>query len=326
MKIGFNMPQLTEFTTRRTIHEFAVRADELGYDSLYVQDHYLYPEAPLQSHPMQVAAFGPEPVRQWQQQYQHVYSPLESLAYVAAITKHVRVGASVMVIPYHRPAMLAKRVATIDVLSQGRFDLGLGLGWAREEFAHMDSPYDEKGPRGTDFIRALRAAWMGNPTEYNGPYFNFPRGRTSPKPVQRDRDGNPAVPILGAFMSDAGLRRTAELCDVWHPAGHPIDRAVTRWQEVNRIAKDEFGRAPLAISYRVFAAPALPGIENIAGQLMQPNWVGTPDDMLPRLKECKEAGFDEVVIDTSFFNEMTGEDDWLAQPDFFEPLLKEAHR
>ena len=325
MKIGFNMPQLTDFADRRAVHEFAVRADELGYDSLWVQDHFLYPEQPVQSHPIDQFIHGPQPIRQWPQAYESLLAPLESLAYVAGITRRIRLGTSVLVFGYHRPATLAKQVATIDLLSEGRFDLGLGIGWSREEYAHQDTPFERLGARCDDFIRAMRAAWQANPTGYDGEFYSIPHGSYSPKPVQRDEHGNPAVPILGGFLSEPGLRRTAELCDAWHPAGHTVEMAVSRLQQINRMAKERFRRGPLKLVHRVFAAPALPGIKKIGEQVMQPNWVGTPDDMLPHLKECKDAGIDEVVIDTSFFGEMGGPDDWVAQPDFFKPLLDEAH-
>ena len=263
---------------------------------------------------------------QWPEAYESLLAPLESLAYVAGITQHIRVGTSVLVFGYHRPVALAKQIATIDLLSGGRFDLGIGLGWSREEYAQMETPFEKLGARCSDFIRALRAAWKTNPTQHDGPFYTIPRGSTSPKPTQRDTHGNPAVPILGGFLSDAGLSRVAELCDAWHPAGHTVELAITRMQQINQMAKEEFGRGPLQLVHRVFAAPALPSVEKIGDQLMQPNWIGTPDEMLPQLKECKEAGIDEVVIDTSFFQEMTSEDDWIAQPDFFKPLLDEAHR
>ena len=128
MKIGFNMPQLTAFASRRAVHEFAVRADQLGYDSLWAQDHLLYPKHPTQSHPIHQVVLGPDKLVPWPEAYESLLAPLESLAYVAGITRHIRVGTSVLVFGYHRPVALAKQIATIDLLSDGRFDLGIGLG------------------------------------------------------------------------------------------------------------------------------------------------------------------------------------------------------
>lgn len=324
MKVGFNMPQLTNYSTHKAVREFALQCDKLGYDSLWVQDHFLYPTNPNQSHPVHQFALGPDKVVQWPQAYEDMLDPLDALAYVAGITKNVRLGTSILVFGYHKPVVLAKRVATIDVLSDGRFDLGLGLGWATEEFEHAGTPFEKRGARGTDFIRALRAAWKENPTEYKGDYYNFPHGSTSPKPVQRDEKGNPAVPILGAFLNDAGFDRVAELCDAWHPAGHPPELAAMRMAQINELAEKKYKRGPLKCVQRVFSAPLLPGIKEIGDQLMQPNWMGTVDDMMPQLKACKEAGFDEIVIDCSFMPELTHEDHWIAQPEFFKPLLEEA--
>ncbi|MDA0338420.1 MAG: TIGR03619 family F420-dependent LLM class oxidoreductase [Proteobacteria bacterium] len=324
MKIGFNMPQLTSHASQKAVHEFAITADNMRYDSLWVQDHFLYPENPNQSHPVHQFTFGPDPVRQWPEGYESVLAPLEALAYVAGATKNIRLGTSILVFGYHRPVTLAKQVATIDKLSCGRFDLGLGLGWATEEFAHMDTPFEKRGARCTDFIRAMRAAWQDNPTGYEGPYYNFPKGSTSPKPNQKDWNGNPGVPITGAFLNDAGFDRVAELCDSWHPAGHPPELAMMRLAQINQIAAEKYGREPMKCKLRVFAAPLLPGIKEIGPQLMQPNWSGTIDDMMPHLKAAKDAGCEEVVLDCSFMPEITSEDHWLSQPEFFRPLLEEA--
>ena len=324
MKVGFNMPQLTPYSSQNAVREFAIRCDKLGYDSLWVQDHFLYPENPNQSHPVHQFALGPDKIVQWPDAYEDMLAPLEALAYVAGCTENVRLGTSILVFGYHRPVTLAKQVATIDQLSGGRFDLGLGLGWSTEEFAHMDTPFEKRGARCTDFLRALRAAWQDNPTEYEGPYYNIPKGSTSPKPVQKDWNGNPGVPITGAFLADAGFDRVAELCDSWHPAGHPPDLAMMRLAQINQIAADKYGRAPMKCKLRVFAAPQLPGIPEIGDQLMQPSWSGTADDMMPHLKAVKEAGCEEVVIDCSFMAEMRSEEDWISQPDFFLPLLEEA--
>lgn len=324
MKVGFNMPQLTQFASQKAVHEFAVIADKMGYDSLWVQDHFLYPDNPVQSHPVHQFRHGKDKIVQWPDAYASMLAPLEALAYVAGITKNIRLGTSILVFGYHRPVTLAKQVATIDMLSGGRFDLGLGLGWATEEFAHMDTPFGKRGERCSDFIRALRAAWADNPTEYKGPYYNFPKGQTTPKPVQKDWNGNPGVPILGAFLNDQGFDRVAELCDKWHPAGHPPELAAMRLGQINKIAKEKYGREPMKCVMRVFAAPKLPGIKEIGEQLMAPNWIGTADDMMPHLKAAKAAGMDEIVIDCSFFHEMKSDEDWISQPEFFRPLLEEA--
>ena len=126
MKVGFNMPQLTKFASQKAVYEFATIADKMGYDSLWVQDHFLYPEDPIQSHPVHTRS-NPGEVVQWPEAYASMLAPLEALAYVAGITKNIRLGTSILVFGYHRPVTLAKQVATIDVLSNGRFDLGLGL-------------------------------------------------------------------------------------------------------------------------------------------------------------------------------------------------------
>ena len=139
------------------------------------------------------------------------------------------------------------------------------------------------------------------------------------------RSSQPANRLALGFNSEPGRDRLAELCDVWHPAGLPADMAMMLLEQVNQLAADKYNRGPLKMTLRVFAAPSLPGVGPIGDQLM-PGWLGEAEDMMPMLKACKDAGVHEVTIDTSFTPEINTEDAWLQIPDFFAPLLEEAHK
>jgi probable F420-dependent oxidoreductase len=310
MKVGLCLPQLGPHAGLDAVRGFAASAEVHGFDSLWVQEHLFYPQPA-------VGYAGATGVP-WPEAYAQLLSPLELLSYVAGMTDHIRLGTSILVTAYHKPLALAKQVSTLDVLSGGRLQLGLGLGWSEQEYRLMDTPFAGRGPRSRDFIQALKCCLGPDPVEYHGPFFDIPPCLTSPKPV------NGTLPLISGFWSEAGLRRTAEHCDAWMPAGLEIAEAAAGIRAINGMARDEFGRGPLDLVYRVFSSPALPGIAEVAEGHLVPNWRGSVESMFDRVEEAVAAGVSELIIDTSFFAENPGVDGWIAQPEFFAPLLEIA--
>src|SRR5437016_3072436 len=150
MDIGICIPALGPHVDRRAVREFAIRAEQAGFDSLWVQEHFMWREVPK-------TGYAGMPGRSMPAPYQSLLQPLELLSFCAAVTERVKLGTSILVTAYHRPLMLARRLATLDVLSEGRALAGLGLGWMAEEYEHMDTPFDHRGARMTDFVKALKA-------------------------------------------------------------------------------------------------------------------------------------------------------------------------
>jgi probable F420-dependent oxidoreductase len=137
--------------------------------------------------------------------------PLETLAYVAACSTTVKLGTCVVVAPLHSPAVLAKRVSTIDNLSGGRMLLGLGIGWQREEYAAVGAPFRQRGARLEECMGAMRALWTQAPATFTGEHFSFTRVYSTPQPARG------AVPIVLGGNSDAALDRAARIGDGWFP-------------------------------------------------------------------------------------------------------------
>lgn len=310
MKLGLCLPQLGPFAGQDAVRGFAESAEALGFHSLWVQEHLFYPQP--------ADGYAGAPGMPWPEAYAELLSPLELLAFVAGITGHITLGTSILVTAYHRPLALAKQAATLDVLSGGRFRLGLGLGWCEQEYQLMDTPFAARGPRSRDFIRALLCCLGPDPVSYNGAFFDIPPCRTSPKPVHG------SLGLISGFWSEAGLRRTAEHCDAWMPSGMGLAEAVAGINAINGMARDDYGRAPLDLIYRVFAAPELAGVDAIAPAPLAPTWTGSVDNMCSGVERAAAAGVSELIIDTSFFAENPGVAGWLAQPEFFAPLLEVA--
>ena len=180
------------------------RAEALGLDGVFVPDHILAKPATTQH-------YGG-----------HWPDPFALLAYLAGRTERVRLGASVIVLPYRSALVTAKAAATVDQASRGRFIFGVGVGWDEAEFADLRLPFRERGRLSDDYIRAIKAAWAADVPEYTGTYASFPGATFSPRPVQRP---NPPIWVGGApgAVSSPAVRRCAELGDAWHPLGLSLD-------------------------------------------------------------------------------------------------------
>ena len=180
------------------------RAEALGLDGVFVPDHILAKPATTQH-------YGG-----------HWPDPFSLLAYLAGRTQRVRLGASVIVLPYRSALVAAKAAATVDQASRGRFIFGVGVGWDEAEFADLRLPFRERGRLSDDYIRAIKAAWAADVPEYRGDYASFSGATFSPRPAQHP---HPPIWVGGApgAVSSPAVRRCAELGDAWHPLGLSLD-------------------------------------------------------------------------------------------------------
>src|ERR1700748_987152 len=158
MDIGFGAAVAGAWATPRNLAELARRAERLGYRSLWTFRRVLAPSG---------AKLAPV--------YRSVLDPMVSLGYLAAATSSIRLGVAVVNHPFQSPLLLAKQASTVDVLSDGRLDLGLGSGWMPEEFTGSGATMEKRGPRADDYVAALRAVWAGD-GGYDGPFFTIPAG------------------------------------------------------------------------------------------------------------------------------------------------------
>ena len=193
VKLGVAAPHLGADASPEGIVAFAERAEELGLDSLWALERLLRVVDPKDGQVLPEA-------------YGSVYSPLETLAFLAGRTSTIRLGTSVLDALFHSPAALARQLATLDRLSDGRLLVGLGQGWSAEEFETVSVPMSRRGNGFEDFLAALTAAWAPDPVRYDGRFYRFAASEISPKPVRPD--GPPvllgAVPGLAVPAQRAG--------------------------------------------------------------------------------------------------------------------------
>ncbi len=193
MKIGFGAPVAGAWATPEYLAAFSERAEEAGYTSLWTFQRLLVPEGS-----------GMEPV------YHSVLDPMVALGYVAARTSRIRLGVAILNLPFVSPAYLAKQATTVDVLSGGRLDLGLGIGWMPEEFAATGASLARRGARAEEYLAVLRTLWADEVSSHDGEFYTIPRGRQDPRPVQR-----PGPPVLLGGMSRPAMERAGRIAEGW---------------------------------------------------------------------------------------------------------------
>ena len=193
MRIGFGAPVAGAWATPGYLTAFAGRAEDAGYASLWSFQRLLVPEGS-----------GMEPV------YRSVLDPMVALGYVAATTSRIRLGVAVINLPFVSPAVLAKQATTVDVLSGGRFDLGLGIGWMPEEFAAAGASTPRRGARTEEYLAVLRTLWADEVSSFDGEFYTIPAGRQDPRPVQK-----PGPPVLLGGMSRPAIERAGRIADGW---------------------------------------------------------------------------------------------------------------
>ncbi|MEU9834081.1 TIGR03619 family F420-dependent LLM class oxidoreductase [Streptosporangium sp. NPDC048047] len=225
MRIGFAVPVSGSWATPGNMTRVARRAEELGYHEVWTFQRLLYPRG----HPM-----GPV--------YRSVHDPVVTLAYLAGVTSRIRLGAAVLNMPFASPALMAKQLATLQAVSGGRLDVGLGLGWLREEFVASGVPFELRGRRGEEFLYLLRRLWAEDVVEHRGEFYELPPVHQDPKPLT-------PPPILLGGGAEPALRRAGRLADGWISASREdlddIDQKIYIVKEAAR----ENGRDPEALRF-----------------------------------------------------------------------------
>jgi probable F420-dependent oxidoreductase len=191
MHWGVILPNFGLDSNPQRIRRVAELAEELGFDSVWTTEHIIV---------------GPDAI----DPYGRLYDPLVTLGWIAGWTEQLGLGTSIILVPLHNPIHLAKEVATLQELSGGRFTLGVGMGWHRDEFEFMGVPFEGRGRRADEAIRLMRALWKGE-RDFKGKFWSFHDATQEPHP-----DPLPEIWVGGA--SERAIRRALELGDAWHPS------------------------------------------------------------------------------------------------------------
>lgn len=276
LTLGFGLPLSGSWATPGTVSAVARRAEELGYASLWTFQRVLVPAE-----------------EDYGAQYRSVLDPVVALGFAAAVTAGPRLGVAVLNAPYMPAAILAKQLTTVDVLSRGRLDVGLGAGWAPHEFAAVGATFARRGAQIEEYVAALRALWANDPVEFHGEFTDVPPARMLPKPVQR-----PAPPILLGGTAEVALRRVGRIADGWISASRHDLRAVSDAIGTIHAAATGAGRDPAALRV-VVRGPVQLGDEVHDDAGRRP-LTGSAEAIRDDLGRLHGAGVTEVFLDLNF--------------------------
>lgn len=283
MRIGLALAQIGHFADAEQLRAMAVGAEQRGYASLWALDRLLTPVSPRSAYPGNPEGLLPAGMAV-------SLDPLMALAAAASVTSTIRVGTNILVAPWYQPVLLARSLASLDVLSGGRLEIGLGLGWSRDEYDAVGVPQRELGERLDDLIHTLDALWQPGAelVHHEGRDFHVVPSSFRPGPVQR-----PRPPITLAAYTPAGLSRVGRLADGWTPAGLDLATTAAMWEQV-KVAAVEHGRDPdvLRLVVRANAHHTLVPLAD-----GRPTFHGSVDQIAEDVRGAMEIGAADLILD-----------------------------
>jgi len=289
MRFGFPIPTRGPLGTLDTIRRMARAAEEYQYDSIWISDHIVIPKASTSTYPYS------EDGRLDLNVAQHYLEPLTVMSYLAGVTERPAIGSSVLILPYRNPMLVAKMVATLDLLSRGRVILAVGVGWMEEEFRALNlATFKDRGALTDEYIQILRELWTKEWPTYQGRFYSFEEVRFYPKPVQK-----PHPPIWIGGHTKAAIRRAARLGDGWHPIGLRPPAGLYP-EEFAKAAADlrsqaeAAGRDPKAITLS-FKAP-ITFTDGAASGARTP-FIGTRDQIVEDIQTYQRLGVSHLIFD-----------------------------
>jgi probable F420-dependent oxidoreductase len=292
MHFGFALPGRGPLATPEALTKLAEKADALRYSSIFVTDHVVIPTSNRSVYPYATSGrFAGD----WTNGY---LEPLAMMGVLVGLTSRVKIGTSVLVVPYRNPVVTAKILATLDVMSGGRIILGAGVGWMKEEFEALQAPsFTDRGKVTDEYLRLMRDLWTKEPVEFTGAHYRLPSVSALPKPRQKG-----GIPIWIGGHTDVALRRTGELADAWHPIGMrpPAMLLPEEYAQMVKIIHGwagKAGRDPKAITLSLRVPLELAPKRGKVAVSEQPGFRGTAPDVIRHIKTYQALGVSHFVFD-----------------------------
>lgn len=279
MKFGVCLTHYGRKVERVELREAVGEIERLGFDSIWVTDHVVIPEG----------------VREAQLIYrEHMLEAFTVFSYLAAVSQRAQLGSSIIVLAYRNPLVMAKMLASIDVLSGGRVIFGAAAGYMEGEFNALGVPFEERGDVSDEYLRVIREVWTHDQTSFNGRYFNFDKVYTSPRPVQQ-----PGPPVWIGGRSKRAMRRAVELGDGWHPIGLTAQEMKEgRAYMAGLCERRHIARVPvMSLRANLLIDRVSEPVGPYAGRAGNTPFKGGPSLIRDRVAEFEEAGVEHIVLD-----------------------------
>lgn len=290
MKVGLVLPQAGQQATRENVIQMAKNAESEGFDSLWVFERLLWPINPQT--PYVGTPDGSLPI-----EYQIMLDPLETLTYVAANTNKIALGTSVMDMLFHNPVILARRFATLDILSEGRSIAGFGIGWSKDEYQASNIPFQNRGKRADEFIQVLKRIWTDDVVEFKGKYYNIPASKIGPKPIQK-----PHPPVyLGGFSPNTFSRIVNYDTNGWLAVvGGPLeylDNTIKTIKDIaNKANKDPNKFKVILLAHLNVALDSKGQPTTTTNEDQRFPFTGTIDQIGNDIKRIKQMDIDHIIF------------------------------
>ena len=271
MRLGFNLPQIGPAAGPEAIVTVATAAEDMGFASVWVADRLLSGALPEVFH--------------------NVIDPVGTLTFAAAGTARVRLGTSILNLPWYNPALLARQLTALDVLSKGRLQVGFGVGWMEDEFDAVGISMSDRGKRSDEALEVLKAIWTTDPVEFDGNYYTIPKSVIGPKPVQK-----PHPPIYLAGSTRRAMTRVAHHANGWLPLGLPIEDMAEMFAAIKAMAHDA-GRDPDRLEMSVRANVVV--TDSPLGDDREV-YTGSPNQIASDIAATRGVGASELAFDPTY--------------------------
>ena len=278
MRIGLHALGIGSGAQPSVILATAQAAESAGFATLWSGEHIVMVDRPDSPYPYaEDGRIAVPSDADW-------LDPLGTLSFVAAVTTRIRLATGILLLPEHHPVLVAKQAATVDVLSEGRLLLGVGIGWSSEEFAALGIPFVGRARRTREYVEVMRTLWQEPVASHEGEFVRFRAVRCYPKPVRQGR-----IPVVLGGNSDGALDRVAAYGDGWYGFNLPVAEIPERLGAL-RERCDRAGRDPSSLDIAVSIRD------------------GAPDDVAT----LAALGIDELVVVDAPPDDPTAVTDWVA--------------
>lgn len=284
MEIGLSIPRLPDV---QGLRRFVETAEELGFESVLAGDHIVLPTAGTNQYPYTADGSFSRPSSE------PFLETMTLLGFLAACTSRIKLGSTVIILPYRNPVVQAKMFASLDVLTGGRIICGVGVGWLEKEFQILGLDYHQRGAMTDEFLEIMQALWTQQDPEYQGKYYSIDGIQFEPKPIQEQ-----GIPVWVGGHTKAALRRTAKYGSCWHTTRQTPEFVAENLPYLReRVEKEGRDQSEVTVSLKRSLHFTDMGLGDGSYVRSGGSLIATTQEVIDDLQACQEIGIDQLTYD-----------------------------